>query len=208
MGAVGTVAKRGYNEAHNYNYATESDITDAVRHELAQRLVTMSPTETVIHSERMDQNQWQILTGIVTFEFNDGESGESHRIQVPAQGTDKGDKAAYKLLTGAEKYALLKTFLIPTGDDPEATTDADRSSAAPAASRPAQTSRPTSGASQGLTWPAGHNKGKPVTEVPDKDLEWWIDNRWPDPADERWYAKNKRFYDAVVAERERRAQPA
>jgi hypothetical protein len=35
------------------------------------------------------------------------------------EGQDAGDKAVYKAMTGALKYCLLKTFLIPTGDDPE-----------------------------------------------------------------------------------------
>jgi hypothetical protein len=34
-------------------------------------------------------------------------------------GTDSGDKAPYKAMTGASKYAELLSFLIPTGDDPE-----------------------------------------------------------------------------------------
>jgi hypothetical protein len=34
-------------------------------------------------------------------------------------GSDKGDKGAYKAITGALKYALTSTFLIETGDDPE-----------------------------------------------------------------------------------------
>lgn len=35
------------------------------------------------------------------------------------EGRDRGDKAPYKALTGALKYALIQTFLIATGDDPE-----------------------------------------------------------------------------------------
>src|SRR5574340_328981 len=38
---------------------------------------------------------------------------------VIGEGQDRGDKATYKAMTGATKYALLKLFLIPTGDDPE-----------------------------------------------------------------------------------------
>jgi hypothetical protein len=37
--------------------------------------------------------------------------------------------AAYKAMTGALKYFLMKTFLIPTGDDPEADTGSDARSA-------------------------------------------------------------------------------
>jgi hypothetical protein len=42
-------------------------------------------------------------------------------LSVPSygEGRDSGDKAPYKALTGALKYALIQTFLIATGDDPE-----------------------------------------------------------------------------------------
>ena len=39
--------------------------------------------------------------------------------EVPGEGLDAGDKAPYKAMTGALKYALLQSFLLPTGDDPE-----------------------------------------------------------------------------------------
>lgn len=44
-----------------------------------------------------------------------------HKIKIPASGCDTGDKATYKALTGAIKYALLNLFLLETGDDPENT---------------------------------------------------------------------------------------
>src|SRR5699024_6730814 len=40
-------------------------------------------------------------------------------------GQDAGDKAVYKAITGATKYALMKVFMIPTGDDPEQDYEAD-----------------------------------------------------------------------------------
>lgn len=42
-----------------------------------------------------------------------------HKIKIPASGYDSGDKATYKAMTGAIKYALLSVFLLETGDDPE-----------------------------------------------------------------------------------------
>ena len=39
--------------------------------------------------------------------------------KVAGQGIDAGDKAPYKAMTGALKYALLQSFLLATGDDPE-----------------------------------------------------------------------------------------
>ena len=38
---------------------------------------------------------------------------------MAGEGADAGDKAPYKAMTGALKYALLQSFLLGTGDDPE-----------------------------------------------------------------------------------------
>ena len=46
-------------------------------------------------------------------------SGESLDLEAPGCGVDFGDKGAYKAMTGALKYALRHTLLIPTGDDAE-----------------------------------------------------------------------------------------
>jgi hypothetical protein len=56
---------------------------------------------------------------VMTYAFTDVESGEAVVVKVPGEGLDGGDKATYKAMTGALKYALLQTFLIATGDDPE-----------------------------------------------------------------------------------------
>jgi hypothetical protein len=47
------------------------------------------------------------------------DSGEEIVAKVAGQGLDSGDKAPYKAMTGALKYALLQSFLLATGDDPE-----------------------------------------------------------------------------------------
>jgi len=51
--------------------------------------------------------------------FVDTESGESFSCIFYGDGSDSNDKAIYKAITGAQKYALMKTFLVATGDDPE-----------------------------------------------------------------------------------------
>jgi hypothetical protein len=49
----------------------------------------------------------------------DARSGEELTVRVAGEGADQGDKAPYKAMTGALKYALLQSFLLATGDDPE-----------------------------------------------------------------------------------------
>lgn len=123
MGEVERVEKRGRNDFHKYDYATEGDIAAAVRKGLSARSIivvprTIDPTLGTV--ERKNGGGDTLVTLRVVFAFLDGETGQSLEVPVYGQGQDGGDKAFYKALTGAVKYLLLKTFLMPTGDDPEA----------------------------------------------------------------------------------------
>ncbi len=55
----------------------------------------------------------------MAYTFTDVDTGEAITAKVAGQGLDSGDKAPYKAMTGALKYALLQSFLLATGDDPE-----------------------------------------------------------------------------------------
>jgi hypothetical protein len=122
MGAVNHVPKNGSNNFHNYKYATEADIVAAVRKEMASRLIILIPS--VVKTEwskvaRRQGGEDRLCTLTMKFTIHDGESGEEMSFDMVGEGQDPGDKAVYKAETGATKYALLKLFLIPTGDDPE-----------------------------------------------------------------------------------------
>lgn len=121
MGLVGRIPKSGRNEFHRYDYATEADIVEAVRKGLAERHVMMMPSITNCEWREVPgkSGPQKICTLHVEFTFIDGDSGEERSLMAIGEGQDQGDKATYKALTGATKYALMKVFLIPTGDDPE-----------------------------------------------------------------------------------------
>jgi hypothetical protein len=118
MGEIeGRIPKTGRNEFHKYDYATEADIVQSVRAGMAKRKLMLIPS--VKSTEWKELGKQRLCTLTVAFTVHDGDSGESMTFDVLGEGTDAGDKATYKALTGATKYALLKLFLIPTGDDPE-----------------------------------------------------------------------------------------
>lgn len=120
MTEIGRVEKRGYNDFHKYAYVMESDLMEAVRQRLADRNVLLIPAvESVQHDDTL-------TTAVMRFTFVDAESGEKHEVQWAGTGDDKGDKGLYKAFTGAEKYFLMKMFLISTGDDPEGDTRTDK----------------------------------------------------------------------------------
>ena len=122
IGAMNHVPKNGRHDFHKYDYATESDITNAVRAELAKVNVAVFPSvgEVVVGEADPKDRGGPVTTVelLVTFVHA---SGEAMTTRWYGQGQDKADKAYYKAYTGAMKYCLLKTFLMSTGDDPEAT---------------------------------------------------------------------------------------
>ena len=128
MKQVKYIEKRGYNEFNRYKYATESDVAEKVREVLAEQNVIMLP-DVVEHTTREHINRKgnteYIATVKVKFTFIDGDTREELVIHSIGEGQDAGDKAVYKAITGAQKYALMKSFMIPTGDDPEADSGVD-----------------------------------------------------------------------------------
>lgn len=138
MAAIERIPKRGHNDFHHYDYATEADIVSAIRHELASRHVMVLPAITGTSRDAVGDKGSVLTTLTMEFTFIDGETGETITRTWIGTGTDKEDKGAYKAMTGGEKYFLLKTFLIPTGDDPE------RDATAPARPLPARRPVPVS----------------------------------------------------------------
>ncbi len=64
------------------------------------------------------KTMWMTTIDFV-YRFTDIEDGSHVEGTMIGCGSDRQDKGAYKAITGALKYALTSTFIIPTGDDPE-----------------------------------------------------------------------------------------
>ncbi len=136
MGEVERIPKNGWNENSKYKYCMESDVVDAIRQELSKRkviLITNQRLREVRDHESRSGNKIYITYCEFDFTFYDGETGEILVITNGGEGSDSLDKGLYKAITGAKKYVLMNTFLIPTGDDPEKTDVADKEKKAAAA---------------------------------------------------------------------------
>lgn len=110
---IKTVGKNGENTHQNYNYAMEKDLLDEVKPLLLKHGLIIHPT---VLEQRRDG---ALATVKMEFRIVLAETKEELKSIFYGEGQDKGDKATYKAYTGAVKYFLMKTFLIPTGDDPE-----------------------------------------------------------------------------------------
>jgi len=121
MGELARVPKNGRNSFHNYDYVTESDLVDSLRPHLARHKISIFPTvERYETKEVQERNKSATLATVeLAISFIDGESGDLFTVRWAGQGIDQGDKAFYKAYTGAYKYALMKTFMISTGEEPE-----------------------------------------------------------------------------------------
>jgi hypothetical protein len=143
MSKIDRVPKNGHNDFHNYDYATEADIAEHCRNLLAEEKVMMIPNvlgyEQISKPDKDGKPRNDIVRLNVEFSFYDGDSNDKISFKVVADGEDKGDKATYKAITGAQKYALMKSFLIPTGDDPE---DDEEGKKKPTQTKPKQEPKP------------------------------------------------------------------
>src|SRR5271166_2390815 len=118
---IGYVQKRGHNERFNYSYVTAADIAGSVGDILAELGVVVIPRlEDISYESAVGRGETTRMARVVmAYTFADVDSGEEVVAKVAGQGLDPGDKAPYKAMTGALKYALLQSFLLATGDDPE-----------------------------------------------------------------------------------------
>jgi hypothetical protein len=120
------MAKEGRNTAQGYKFLGEAQITETFKALLEKHGVFFGYSSE-IKDIRLSPSGKQTLTGVeVKYRFVDVESGDFIEGVAAGQGTDTGDKGVYKAITGAIKYIFMKTFLIPTGDDPENDTKEER----------------------------------------------------------------------------------
>lgn len=126
MEEIGTIEKTGHNDFHDYDYATDKDIKKAVQSALIKHKVVFTPIKKVatrheqIKTDKSGNKKIEYLTDVeITYTFTDIESGDQVQGVGYGTGQDSADKGTYKAITGAIKYIMTDTFLIPTDSDPE-----------------------------------------------------------------------------------------
>jgi hypothetical protein len=122
MKAIDAVAKNGKNSFQNYKYVQAADVAHEVRKALVENGISFDYS--VTDTDRWDRqnskgNTESCVQVKVAVTFTDQDSGESRTVNSIGWGMDSLDKAPYKAMTGAVKYALRMNFLIPDDADPE-----------------------------------------------------------------------------------------
>lgn len=118
------IPETGVNQHQKYKYASDEDLLAALQPAMAEEGLCMIPTAchavTTEHSDtRSGNKQWRTEVR-ETFTLMHT-SGETLVVESSGCGVDGEDKGVYKAMTGALKYALRHTFLVPTGEDAERT---------------------------------------------------------------------------------------
>ena len=127
MGQVGEIEKRGRNSNFNYDFIRDVDVNNAIRPLLAEAGVAV-----LVGMDHVQQEEIRSGSGSAGYHtvakmsitFADGETGATVTIPWYGEANDYQDKAINKCATAGLKYALLKTFLIGSDEDPDAASPA------------------------------------------------------------------------------------
>lgn len=121
------IAKAGTNTHFNYNFVREEDLVRALREKMSQHsLAVLFEARSESYRPAGKSGESGITTLEIGYRLIDTETGFEITGSWIGQGQDGQDKGVYKAMTGGIKYWFLKNLLIPTGDDPERTTKADK----------------------------------------------------------------------------------
>lgn len=129
MSEISYIQKDKTNTFHRYNYASEAAIKEKLHESLVRNRVLFLPyrSELAERVSGLGKDGKEALTTLkLYYKFVDVDSGETHEGELHGIGSDALDKGIYKAITGAIKYILTGTFLIPTGDDPEEDTKEEK----------------------------------------------------------------------------------
>lgn len=123
MSQISRMQKTGHNKFQNYDFATDADVLDELRGKLAEANIAFLPS--MVKSEQVigETKKGDPTTHTVCyfeFRFFCGYTGEVIVALWQGEATDNSDKGINKAATAAEKYFLMKTFMISTGNDPDA----------------------------------------------------------------------------------------
>jgi len=116
---VQRVGKGARNEHDGYDYARLEDYFIAVKSHLPKH--ELSAITSADEWERLPDrsgkmSNWVRVRLTLTLVHS---SGQWVSVQSYGEGVDRGDKATYKAVTGARKYAMALLFDLVTSDDPE-----------------------------------------------------------------------------------------
>lgn len=103
----------------NYRAISEEKVTSTVRESLIKNGLVILP---VVQDH---SREGTLSTVDTTYKIVDVDTGDHELIVSSGTGVDTQDKGVGKAMTYSYKYLLLRTFAIPTGEDPDKVSSAE-----------------------------------------------------------------------------------
>ena len=97
-----------------YTFVRHDDVTEKIHPYLVKHGLVILPS---VRSITQEGNRTCVELDVAFVNADDCKDAFS--IRMPGYGIDSGDKGPGKAVSYAYKYALLKTFALATGDDPD-----------------------------------------------------------------------------------------
>ncbi len=145
------IAKDKTNQQQGYKYASADSMFSDIRHAAAKVGVFLMPLFGEPKIDRIPNTaKGRVDTQVVqavTIMVIDADTGFAMEVPGYGEAYDTGDKAISKGKTAALKYTVRSLFMIPTGDDPDATTP-EKPAAKAAAAEPTNGAAPATAAGQ------------------------------------------------------------
>lgn len=125
MGEIENVQKEGRNQRFGYRFVTSETVLSMLRKKLADKKLCLWIT--MVDMRQEPKSDSKMKTTFVKFEFTlcCGDTGATLSATWESEAEDTNDKGINKAATAAEKYWLMKTFMISTGDPEADDADAD-----------------------------------------------------------------------------------
>lgn len=112
-----------------YKAISEEKVTTAVRNELVRVglvIIPVEQTRNTIELQRTEKSVNQRTDVDVVYRIQNIEDKEDYVLATSSgSGVDTQDKGVGKAMTYSYKYLLLRTFAIPTGEDPDKISSAE-----------------------------------------------------------------------------------
>lgn len=118
LAEMGPVEKAHRNTHFGYNYVSEGQMMAELRGRLSSRNIFLFTSVESIAPHYGEAKEGTYVCVTTKHTFVDAESGETYVVMGAGVGWDSGDKGAYKAVTGATKYMLMKNFLVTDEKDP------------------------------------------------------------------------------------------
>ena len=128
---IKVMTPEGYNDHFNYNYLSDAQIVSRIKTVLDKHGILFIYNSKSLGFQIFEHkftDKWnnekveRTIYNRVSVEYHFASADDSADMisgEGLGESLDKGDKGVYKAITGAIKYIYIKTFLIPTKDDPE-----------------------------------------------------------------------------------------